>query len=74
LEVVYIYNSQEDLKIVLEAEAKPVVKQPRGRPRKRPIEEVEDEDEAKTQETSLSESELELIECVARRMRSKRTE
>ena len=54
-----------------EAEETQTVKRPRGRPRKKLIEEVEEEEETEDIESNLSNSELELDECVARRTRSK---
>jgi DNA-directed RNA polymerase specialized sigma24 family protein len=61
------------LDVAQEVESKPVAKQPRGRPRKRPIEEVEEEEEVEVLENSLSASDNELVDYVARRTRSKRT-
>ena len=60
------------LKIVQEAEETRTAKRPRGRPRKRPIEEIGEEEGIEDIESNLSESELDLDECVARRTRSKR--
>ena len=71
LEGVYIYSIPEVLRIARETKTKPVAKRPRGRPRKRPIEEVEEEEEAEELENLSSESELELNESVARRTRSR---
>ena len=70
LEGVRVYSTPEVLRVAREVESKPVAKRPRGRPRKRPIEEVADEDEAEELESSSSESESQLIESVARRTRS----
>jgi hypothetical protein len=72
LEGEFVYSTPQVLSVAQETERTPVAKRPRGRPRKRPIEEVEDENEAEELEISSSESELELIECVARRTRSSR--
>ena len=66
----FVFRTQEVLKIVREAEKKPEGKKPRGRPRKRPIEELEEYIEEEELENSSSDSELELEECVARRTRS----
>jgi hypothetical protein len=41
-----VYSTQKVLEVAWEEERKQVVKQPRGRPRKRPIEGVEEEDDA----------------------------
>ena len=60
------------LKIVQEAEETRTAKRPRGRPCKRPIEEIGEEEGIEDIESILSESELDLDECVARRTRSKR--
>ena len=70
----FVFSTKEVLKIVREAELKSVEKRPRGRPRKRLIEEVEEEVEEEEVESNLSDSELELEECVARRTRSSRVE
>ena len=72
LEGEFLYSSHKVLEIAQEAEAKKVVKQPRGRPRKRPVEEIEEEEEEDVIEDSISVSEVELEECVARRTRSMR--
>lgn len=42
----FLYTTSKVLEVARAAEAKPVAKRPRGRPRKRPIEEIEDEEEA----------------------------
>lgn len=41
----FVFSTADVLKIAREAEEKPVAKRPRGRPRKRPIEEIEEEEE-----------------------------
>jgi hypothetical protein len=69
----FVFSTEEVLKIVREAEEKPKEKRPRGQPRKRPIEEVEEVEEEEEVEKSSSESELDVIHCVARRTRSKFT-
>jgi hypothetical protein len=66
----FVFSTEEVLEIVQEAEEKPKVKRTRGRPRKRPIDEVEEEDEEEYVDNSSSASELDVIECVAHRTRS----
>ena len=70
----FVYSTQKVLDVAREAETKPVVKRLRGRPRKRPIEEIEDEEEAEILEDSSSTSEEESINYVQWRVRSKRVE
>ncbi|ODQ73318.1 hypothetical protein LIPSTDRAFT_3644 [Lipomyces starkeyi NRRL Y-11557] len=67
----FVFSTEEVLKIVREAEETPKEKRRRGRPRKRPIQEVDNVQEEEEVENSSSESELDLINCVARRTRSK---
>lgn len=67
----FVFSTAEVLKIVQEAEAIRTVKRPRGRPRKRPIEEFEVGIEEEEVELSSEEFEVDLDECVARRTRSK---
>ncbi|ODQ74657.1 hypothetical protein LIPSTDRAFT_70344 [Lipomyces starkeyi NRRL Y-11557] len=67
----FVFSTEEVLKIVREAEEKPKAKRPRGRPRKLPIEEVDKLEEDEEVENSSIESELDLVDCVARRTRSK---
>lgn len=55
-----VFSTEEVLRIVREAEEKPKGEKPRGWPRKHPIEEED-------LESSLTNLELELDECVARR-------
>jgi hypothetical protein len=57
------------LNITQETERTLVAKRPRGRLYKRLIEKVEDENKVKKLEILLSESELELIECITCRTR-----
>ena len=67
----FVFSTVEVLKIVEEAKAALTVKRPRGRPRKRPIEEIDAVIEEEEVELSSDESVLDLDECVARRTRSK---
>jgi hypothetical protein len=67
----FVFSTEEVLRIVRKAREKPKGKRPRGRPRKRSIEEVEEVEEEEEVENSSSESELDSINCVARRTRSK---
>ncbi|ODQ70194.1 hypothetical protein LIPSTDRAFT_58111 [Lipomyces starkeyi NRRL Y-11557] len=67
----FVFSTEEVLKIVREAEEKPNAKRPRGRPRKLPIEEVDKLEEDEEVENSSIESELDLVDCVARRTRSR---
>ncbi|KFZ25223.1 hypothetical protein V502_00296, partial [Pseudogymnoascus sp. VKM F-4520 (FW-2644)] len=46
LEGTFVYSTQDVLDVAREVETKPVAKRPRGRPRKRPVEEVEEEEDA----------------------------
>jgi hypothetical protein len=66
----FVFSTEEVLKIVREAEVKVTEKRPRGRPRKRPIEEVEEEEEEEEVIINSSSSESESEEYVARRTRS----
>lgn len=70
----FVYSSQKVLAIAREAEVKPIVKQPRGRPRKRAIMEVENEEEAEILDNLSSVSECESVVYVARTTRSMRVE
>lgn len=65
-----MFSTEEVLRMVRKAGEKPRGKRPRGRPRKWPIEEVEEVEEEDEVENSSSESELDSINCVARRTRS----
>jgi hypothetical protein len=66
----FVFSTKEVLKIVREAELKSTEKRPRGRPGKRPLEEVEEGIKEEEVENDLNDSELELEECMARRTRS----
>lgn len=72
LQGIFVFSTEEVLKIVREAEVKTIEKRPRGRPRKRPIEEVEEDIEEEAVESNSSNSKSGSEECVARRTRSSR--
>ena len=74
LEGIRVYSDEQVVQIAREEESnkKPAgPKRPRGRPRKRPIEELVTESEAESLISLSSESELEIEECVGRRTRSR---
>ncbi|KFZ24937.1 hypothetical protein V502_00572 [Pseudogymnoascus sp. VKM F-4520 (FW-2644)] len=73
LEGKFVYSTQDVLDVAREVESKPVAKRPCGRLYKRPIKEVKEEEEVEVLENSLSTSDNELVDYVARRTRSKRT-
>ena len=60
----FIYSTPEALEVVRTAEATPIAKKPKRRPRKRTTREISSEEEAEELEGSSSESEVELIENV----------
>lgn len=66
----FVYSTQKVLDVAREAETKPIAKRPRGRPRKRPVKEIEDKEQFDIVDDLSSTSEDGLIECVARRTRS----
>jgi hypothetical protein len=70
----FVFSTKEVLKIVREAELKSTAKKPRGRPCKRPIEEVEEVEEQEEEEIGSSNSESESENCMAYRTRSSRVE
>ncbi|KFY81186.1 hypothetical protein V499_00012 [Pseudogymnoascus sp. VKM F-103] len=70
----FVFSTKEVLNIVREADLKSTEKRPRGRPRKQPIEEVEEGEEEEEEDINSSHSESESEECVARRTRSSRVE
>ncbi|KAF2728076.1 hypothetical protein EJ04DRAFT_450019, partial [Polyplosphaeria fusca] len=72
LEGEYVYSTPKVLGVAREAEAKPVAKRPRGRPRKQPAEQIHDSDGADEFENRSEVLEEELDEVVASRTRSKR--
>jgi len=67
----FIYSTPEALEVVRAAEATPIAKKPKRRPRKRTTREISSEEEAEELEGSSSESEVELIENVVREKRWK---
>ena len=72
LEGVVVYSSEDILKVAREEEAPKRSSQsrrPRGRPRKRPIQEVETESEKELLIEASSESEIDLEEYAGRRTR-----
>jgi len=75
LEGVVVYSCEDILKVAHEEEAPKQnrePRQPRGRPRKRPIQEVETESEIELAIPSSSDSEIDLEECIGRKTRSHR--
>ena len=68
----FVFSTADVLKIAREAEEKPAAKRPRGRPRKRPIEEVEEEEEEELILSSSANSDSELDTVVVRQTRSKK--
>jgi hypothetical protein len=70
----FVFNTADILKIARDSEEKPVEKRPRGRPRKRPIDEVEEEEEEEEEVilSSSANSDSELEEVVTSRTRSKK--
>lgn len=67
----FVFSTAGVLKIAREAEEKPVAKRPRGRPRKRPIEEVDEEEEEEEVPSDSSSSECEGEVIVVRNTRSR---
>lgn len=67
----FVFSTANVLKIAQEAEKKPVAKRPRGRPRKRPIQEVEEEEEEEEVLSSSADSESEGSVIVVRNTRSR---
>ena len=63
----FVFSTAEVLKIVEEAEAALTVKRPRGRPRKRPIEEIDAVIKEEEVELSLDKLLLDLDKCVKRK-------
>ena len=58
-----------------ETKKKPIgPKRPRNRPRKRPIEELEEENEKKVLKISSSDSDVVIMESMARRTRGRKAE
>ncbi|KAG9242992.1 hypothetical protein BJ878DRAFT_424702, partial [Calycina marina] len=55
----FVFSTEDVLKIVREAEKAPVAKRPRGRPRKRPMEEVEEDEEDEPVEPGFANSDSE---------------
>lgn len=72
LEGEYVYSTPRVLQVAREAEAKPVAKRPRGRPRKQVVEQSEDSDEPVVLDDQSDTSDEELVDVVAGRTRSKR--
>lgn len=75
LDGIIVYSADDVLRIAQEEEAakkKPATGKKRGRPRKRPIEEVEKNDEGVDPESSSRDSDIEIEECVGRRTRSRK--
>lgn len=68
----FVFSTAEVLKIAREAEEKPVVKPSRGRPRKQPIEEVEEEERDEVILGSSADSDSELDVVVVRNTRSRK--
>ena len=72
LKGVVVYSSKDILEVAREEEAPKQdrgPRQPRGRPRKRPIQEVETESEIELLIPSSSDSEVNLEKCIGRRTR-----
>lgn len=67
----FVFSTADVLRIAREAEEKPVAKRPRGRPRKRPIEEVDEEEEEEGVLSDSSSSEYEGEVIVVRNTRSR---
>ena len=70
-----VYNIAEILKVVREKETKKQIINPkrlRNRPRKRPIKELEEENEEKVLEILFSDSYIEIIESAARKTRARK--
>jgi hypothetical protein len=67
----FVFSTADVLKIAQEAEKKPVAKRPRGRPRKQPIQEVEDKEEEEDILSSSTNSESEESVIVVRNTRSR---
>ena len=75
LDNIIIYNTAEVLKVALEKETKKQTadsKRLRNRLRKRPIEELEKENEGEVLEILSSDSDIEIVESVARRTRARK--
>lgn len=66
-----MFSTADVLKIAREAEEKSATKQPRGRPRKRPIQEVEEEEEENEVLSSSTSSDSEESVIVVRNTRSR---
>ncbi|KAG9246840.1 hypothetical protein BJ878DRAFT_416120, partial [Calycina marina] len=69
----FVFSTADVLKIAREAEEKPVAKRPRVRPRKRPIEEVEEEEGPEKVCSDSAESECEEEVVVVRTTHSRAT-
>ena len=70
LEGVSVYSTANVLQVARETEAKPIVKRPRGRPRKIAIVQNESDDEDEAYSSSSSSLEVDLDKWVGRPMRS----
>ncbi|KFY90442.1 hypothetical protein V500_05181 [Pseudogymnoascus sp. VKM F-4518 (FW-2643)] len=70
----FVFSTKEVLNIVRKADLKSTKKRLCRRPRKRPIEEVEEGEEEEEEDINSSHLESESEECVARRTRSSRVE
>ncbi|KAF2726811.1 hypothetical protein EJ04DRAFT_452609 [Polyplosphaeria fusca] len=68
----YVYSTPKVLGVAQDAEATPVAKRPRGRPRKQPVQEDNASDGYIEPEDQSNVSEEDLIDVVASRTRSKR--
>ena len=72
LEGQFVYSTQEVLDIVQSYDSAPAPKRRRGRPRRTPIIETDEEEDQESITDLLAASESELEETVARRTRSHR--